>query len=151
MFTYSIFFLLQKLTNKKCNRRYQSDFFQMVVALCGVCLVYVGYRLSLELLNNRLFAGLTALFFCIDGSLLVDQLHHKCFFNSLGFISLLCQSHEINEQEVHHPLRPSPRSCFLCKVERIRVLVLLILFCLQMILIQKILDSQTVPSRDYLN
>ena len=71
--------------------------FRWLVALCGVCLVYVGYRLSLELLNNKLFAGLTALFFCIDGSLLVDSRLGliNCFFNSLWFyiFTLLCQSH----------------------------------------------------------
>ena len=47
--------------------------FRWVSALSGVMLIYVGYKLALEIFNQRGFALLVALFLTLDGSLLVDS------------------------------------------------------------------------------
>ena len=119
--------------------------FRWLVALCGVCLVYVGYRLSLELLNNKLFAGLTALFFCIDGSLLVDSRLGliNVFLTLFGFISLLCFVRAMKLMNKRYIILSGLAlgAAFSVKWNGLGFWLLLILFCLQMILIQKILDS----------
>jgi dolichyl-phosphate-mannose-protein mannosyltransferase len=65
--------------------------FRWLVSLIGVCLVYISYRLSFELINKRFFASLTALFFCLDGSILVDSRFGliNVFLSFFGFIALL--------------------------------------------------------------
>ncbi len=47
--------------------------YRWIGAVSGVGLIYVGYRLALELFNKKVFALLVAAFFAIDGSLLVDS------------------------------------------------------------------------------
>ena len=47
--------------------------YRWIGAVSGVGLIYVGYRLALELYNKKIFASLVAIFFALDGSLLVDS------------------------------------------------------------------------------
>ncbi len=65
--------------------------FRWLVSLTGVCLVYISYRISFELVKKRFFASLTALFLCLDGSILVDSRFGliNVFLSFFGFIALL--------------------------------------------------------------
>ena len=65
--------------------------FRWIAATSGVVLVYVGYRLALELFDHKHFALLVALFFMLDGSLLVDSRLGliNVFFTLFGFIAVL--------------------------------------------------------------
>ena len=47
--------------------------YRWIGAVSGVGLIYVGYRLAFELYNKKIFASLVAIFFALDGSLLVDS------------------------------------------------------------------------------
>ena len=65
--------------------------YRWVGAVAGVGLIYVGYRLALELLNNKIFALLVAVFFAIDGSLLVDSRFGliNVYLTLFGFMAVL--------------------------------------------------------------
>ena len=43
-------------------------------AVTGTALIYVSYKVSKELIDNQHFAILVALFFCLDGALIVDKM-----------------------------------------------------------------------------
>ena len=60
-------------------------------ALAGSALIWVSYKLSLQLFNQKKFAILVALFFCIDGSFLVDSRFGliNIYMSFFGFLSLL--------------------------------------------------------------
>ena len=47
--------------------------YRWISAVSGVSLIFVGYKLALELLSRNGFALLVALFLALDGSLLVDS------------------------------------------------------------------------------
>ena len=65
--------------------------FRWVSALSGVMLIYVGYKLALEIFNQRGFALLVALFLTLDGSLLVDSRFGliNIFFSLFGLMAML--------------------------------------------------------------
>ena len=65
--------------------------FRWVSALSGVMLIYVGYKLALEIFNQRGFALLVALFLTLDGSLLVDSRLGliNIFFSLFGLMAML--------------------------------------------------------------
>lgn len=65
--------------------------FRWVSALSGVMLIYVGYKLALEIFNKRGFALLVALFLTLDGSLLVDSRLGliNIFFSLFGLMAML--------------------------------------------------------------
>ena len=65
--------------------------YRWIGAVSGVGLIYVGYRLALELLNKKVFALLVALFFAIDGSLLVDSRFGliNIYLTLFGFMAIL--------------------------------------------------------------
>ena len=65
--------------------------YRWVGAVAGVGLIYVGYRLALELLNKKIFALLVAVFFAIDGSLLVDSRFGliNVYLSLFGFMAVL--------------------------------------------------------------
>ena len=65
--------------------------YRWVGAVSGVGLIYVGYRLALELLDNKIFALLVAVFFAIDGSLLVDSRFGliNVYLTLFGFMAVL--------------------------------------------------------------
>ena len=65
--------------------------YRWIGAVSGVGLIYVGYRLALELLNKKGFALLVALFFAIDGSLLVDSRFGliNIYLTLFGFMAVL--------------------------------------------------------------
>jgi len=60
-------------------------------AVSGTALIYVGYKLALELFEHKRFALLVAFFFMLDGSLLVDSRLGliNVFFSLFGFIAVL--------------------------------------------------------------
>ena len=60
-------------------------------ALAGSALIWVSYNLSLLLFNQKKFAILVALFFCLDGSFLVDSRFGliNIYMSFFGFLSLL--------------------------------------------------------------
>ena len=60
-------------------------------AVAGSALIWVSYNLSLQLLNQKGFAILVALFFCLDGSFLVDSRFGliNIYMSLFGFLSLL--------------------------------------------------------------
>ena len=60
-------------------------------AVAGSALIWVSYNLSLQLLNQKGFAILVALFFCLDGSFLVDSRFGliNIYMSFFGFLSLL--------------------------------------------------------------
>ena len=65
--------------------------FRWIGALAGVILIYVGYKLAIEMLDQRFFALLVALFLALDGSLIVDSRIgiiniYLCLF---GFMAIL--------------------------------------------------------------
>ena len=113
-------------------------------ALCGVCLIYVSYRLSLELVESKIFAVLTALFFCLDGSLLVDSRFGliNVFFTFFGFMALLSFVKGIKFMNkwcfVFAGL--SLGAAFSVKWNGLGFWLVLVLFCLQFFLIKKILE-----------
>jgi len=47
--------------------------YRWIGAVSGIGLIYIGYRLALEVYDKKIFALLVALFFTLDGSLLVDS------------------------------------------------------------------------------
>ena len=65
--------------------------YRWIGAVSGVGLIYVGYRLALELFNKKVFALLVAAFFSIDGSLLVDSRFGliNIYLTLFGFMALL--------------------------------------------------------------
>ncbi|MDA9660684.1 phospholipid carrier-dependent glycosyltransferase [Gammaproteobacteria bacterium] len=65
--------------------------FRWISALSGVMLIYVGYKLALEIFNQRGFALLVALFLTLDGSLLVDSRLGliNIFFSLFGLMAML--------------------------------------------------------------
>ena len=65
--------------------------YRWIGATSGILLVYVGYKLALELYNDKHFALLVALFFMLDGSLLVDSRLGliNVFFSLFGFTAVL--------------------------------------------------------------
>ena len=65
--------------------------YRWIGATSGIVLVYVGYKLALELFNHKHFALLVALFFMLDGSLLVDSRLGliNVFFTLFGFMAVL--------------------------------------------------------------
>ena len=65
--------------------------FRWASALSGVMLIYVGYKLALEIFNQRGFALLVALFLTLDGSLLVDSRLGliNIFFSLFGLMAML--------------------------------------------------------------
>ena len=65
--------------------------YRWISAVAGVSLIYVGYKLALELLNVQSFALLLALFLALDGSLLVDSRLGliNIFFSLFGFTAIL--------------------------------------------------------------
>jgi dolichyl-phosphate-mannose-protein mannosyltransferase len=60
-------------------------------AAAGSALILVAYKLSVQLLNKKGFALLVALFFCLDGSLLVDSRFGliNIYLSLFGFIAML--------------------------------------------------------------
>jgi len=60
-------------------------------AATGSALILVAYKLSMQLLNQKRFALLVALFFCLDGSLLVDSRFGliNIYLSFFGFIAML--------------------------------------------------------------
>jgi dolichyl-phosphate-mannose-protein mannosyltransferase len=63
-------------------------------AVTGTALIYVSYKVSKELIDNQHFAILVALFFCLDGALIVDSRIgliniYLCFFGFLGLLYFL--------------------------------------------------------------
>lgn len=60
-------------------------------AVSGTALIYVGYKLALELFEHKRFALLVAFFFMLDGSLLVDSRLGliNVFFSLFGFMAVL--------------------------------------------------------------
>ena len=65
--------------------------YRWIGAVSGIGLIYVGYRLALEIYHKKLFALLVALFFTLDGSLLVDSRFGliNIYLTLFGFTSLL--------------------------------------------------------------
>ena len=65
--------------------------FRWIGALSGVILIYVGYKLAMEMLDQRLFALLVALFLALDGSLLVDSRLGviNIYLSLFGFMAIL--------------------------------------------------------------
>ena len=67
--------------------------YRWLPAFIGVVLVYVSYLLSLQISDKKYFALLVALFFCLDGSMLVDSRFgliniYLVFFGFLGLLFL---------------------------------------------------------------
>ena len=65
--------------------------YRWISAVSGVGLIYVGYKLALELFNRKGFAALVALFLALDGSLLVDSRLGliNIFLTLFGFMAIL--------------------------------------------------------------
>ena len=65
--------------------------YRWISALSSVILIYIGYKISLELMNKKGFALLVALFLTLDGSLLVDSRIGviNSLFSLFGFMSML--------------------------------------------------------------
>jgi dolichyl-phosphate-mannose-protein mannosyltransferase len=65
--------------------------YRWVVAVSGTALIYVGYKLALELFEHKRFGLLVALFFMLDGSLLVESRLGliNVFFSLFGFMAIL--------------------------------------------------------------
>ena len=65
--------------------------YRWISAVSGVSLIFVGYKLALELLSRNGFALLVALFLALDGSLLVDSRLGliNIFFTLFGFMAIL--------------------------------------------------------------
>lgn len=129
--------------------------FRWLVALCGVCLVYVGYRLSLELVDSKFFAILTAVFFCIDGSLLVDSRLGliNVFFTLFGFIALLSFVKGIKSWKSGYFIFAglSLGAAISVKWNGLGFWLLLILFSFQIFLIQKTLEQPKNSYKKILN
>ena len=73
-------------------------------ALAGSALIWVSYKLSLQLFNQKKFAILVALFFCIDGSFLVDSRFGliNIYMSFLGFLSLLVFVSGFKKRKLKH-------------------------------------------------
>tara|TARA_B100000965_G_scaffold100166_1_gene82117 strand:- start:2270 stop:3610 length:1341 start_codon:yes stop_codon:yes gene_type:complete len=65
--------------------------FRWIGAVSGVILIYVGYKLAMEMLDQKLFALLVALFLALDGSLLVDSRLGliNIYLSLFGFMAIL--------------------------------------------------------------
>ena len=65
--------------------------YRWIGAVSGIGLIYIAYRLALEIYDKKTFALLVALFFTLDGSLLVDSRLGliNIYLTFFGFMSLL--------------------------------------------------------------
>ena len=65
--------------------------YRWLSAVAGSTLILVAYKLSMQLLNQKGFALLVALFFCLDGSLLVDSRFGliNIYLSLFGFTAML--------------------------------------------------------------
>tara|TARA_E500000331_G_C17230701_1_gene702494 strand:+ start:139 stop:1482 length:1344 start_codon:yes stop_codon:yes gene_type:complete len=65
--------------------------YRWIGAVSGIGLIYVGYRLALEVYDKKTFALLVALFFTLDGSLLSDSRLGliNIYLTLFGFMSIL--------------------------------------------------------------
>ena len=65
--------------------------YRWIGAVSGTGLIYIAYRLALEIYDKKTFALLVALFFTLDGSLLVDSRLGliNIYLTFFGFMSLL--------------------------------------------------------------
>ena len=71
-------------------------------ACAGTALVYVAYKISKALIDNQYFALLVALFFCLDGALMVDSSIgliniYICFFGFLGLLYFLKGANDVSQ------------------------------------------------------
>ena len=65
--------------------------YRWIGAVFGIGLIYIAYRLALEIYDKKIFALLVALFFTVDGSLLTDSRLGliNIYLSFFGFTSLL--------------------------------------------------------------